>query len=282
MAVDPVSGELLWVRRDIPVGSQVFGDEQYMFVLPPHSDQASVYRGLDGQLLGTRKIPGRQGRAGEDNPNPFANGGQFPQMGWAGNPALANSALSYTGIEFLGRYVLTWEQGRENNGRVLALFDPWLQRAVWRGTCAAGRRNFASGAQVAVVGNEAAGILEPDGHFVLVALADGRTIADLQLAMPSQFIATEFVVARMGDQYIVLLNDNRGQANANEEQTQPPQGMFSLFVRRARLYALDLKGKLVWPAPVDVDRQHFILSQPGRLPVLCFASFHVTILTPGG
>ena len=50
--------------------------------------------------------------------------------------------------------------------------------------------------------------------------------------------------------------------------------MFCYPVRRARLYALDLKGKLAWPAPVDVDHQQFLLSQPGRLPVLLFAAFH--------
>ena len=55
---------------------------------------------------------------------------------------------------------------------------------------------------------------------------------------------------------------------------QPPQGMFCYPLRRARIYALDLQGKPAWPAPVDVDHQQFLLSQPGRLPVLVFAAFH--------
>ena len=48
--------------------------------------------------------------------------------------------------------------------------------------------------------------------------------------------------------------------------------MSVLSLRRARIYALDLKGKPAWPAPVDVDHQQFLLSQPGRLPVLFFAA----------
>ena len=91
------------------------------------------------------------------------------------------SALSNAGIDFLGRYVLTWQPGRDNNGRVLGLFDPWQQKAVWPS------RKFASGACVSVVGSEAVGVLEPSGHFVLVALADGRTIADLQLEVRPHF-----------------------------------------------------------------------------------------------
>ena len=77
----------------------------------------------------------------------------------------------------------------------------------------------------------------------------------------------------MGDQYIVLANDNRVQGN-EIENIQPPNGMSCYPVRRARIYALDLKGKLAWPAPVDVDHQQFLLSQPGRLPVLLFAALH--------
>ena len=85
---------------------------------------------------------------------------------------------------------------------------------------------------------------------------------------------SDFVVTRMGDQYIVLTNDNRVLNNGNEEQVQPPQGMSCYPVMRGRIYALDLQGKLAWPAPVDVDHQQFLLSQPGRLPVLLFLVFH--------
>jgi hypothetical protein len=176
--------------------------------------------------------------------------------------------LSNSGIDFFGRYVLTWQQGADNNGRVLDLFDPWQQKAAWPA------RKFASGSCVSVVASEAVGVLEPSGHFVLVALADGRTIADLKLEVRAPFQMTELVVTRMGDQYIVLAHDNQTLANANEQQLQMMQGMFCYPVRRARIYAVDLQGKLAWPAPTDVDHQQFLLSQPGRLPLLVFAGFH--------
>ena len=117
VAVDPFSGDELWVRQDIPPKSEVFGDAQYLFVLAPGSDEASVYRASDGQLLGTRKVPRRK------DENVFYNESQH-----GGSSTLANF-----GFAFQGRYVLTWEQGGDNNGRVLTLFDPWLQKAVWPG-----------------------------------------------------------------------------------------------------------------------------------------------------
>ncbi|MGO9109239.1 MAG: PQQ-binding-like beta-propeller repeat protein [Thermoguttaceae bacterium] len=253
VAVDPFTGESLWVRQDIPAGSEVFGDEQYLFVLPPGSDEASVYRAADGELLGTRRVPRPKSAA---NAN-YVNYGVYPFAG--------NSALSNSGIDFWGRYVLTW-QGSDS---VLGLLDPWLQKAVWTS------RKFATGSRVSVVGSEAVGVLEPGGHFVMIALADGRTIADLQLEARPLLNVTDLVVTRMGDQYIVLAHDNHmaGNLNVNDQLMQPLQGMFCYPVRRARVYALDLKGKLTWPAPIDVDHQQFLLSQPGRLPVLLFAGF---------
>ena len=97
------------------------------------------------------------------------------------------------------------------------------------------------------------------------------TIADVRLEARPQFDVTDLVVTRMGDQYIVLAHDERTVDNVNEGPIGQPQGMLSCPVRRARLYALDLQGRLAWPAPVDVDHQQFLLSQPGRLPVLLFS-----------
>jgi outer membrane protein assembly factor BamB len=252
VAVDPITGDPLWVRQDIPPQSEVFGDEQYLFVLSPGSDEASVYRAIDGQLLGTRHIP----RPKSDDPSDFGER--------AGNSTLASS-----GYEYFGRYVLTWKQGDDNNDRILTLFDPWQQKAVWPA------RTFASGSCVSVIENEAVGVMEPLGHFVLTALGDGHTIADLNLPARQHFPVTDLVVRRFGDQYIVLAHDSRMFGNVTEDQgMQPPQGMATYAVRRSRIYALDLQGKPAWPAPADVDHAQFLLNQPGRLPVLVFASFH--------
>jgi outer membrane protein assembly factor BamB len=246
VVVDPMSGDTLWERHNIPARSEIFGDEDYLFVFPPDKDEASVYRAGDGQLLGTRKVPKSR----------FPGNFYFDGSGMS-------SALVNAGVEYLGRYALTWGQA----DGVLAYFDPWLKKPVWPS------RKFAASSHVSLVGCEAVGVLEPSGHFVLVALADGRTIADLQLEVRPQFPATDLLVTRMGDEYIVVANDNRVLGNGMEDQNvQPPQGAFCYMLRRARIYALDLNGKSIWPAPVDVDHQYFIVSQPARLPVLLFGS----------
>ena len=160
VAVDPLRGETLWVRLAIRPNSEVFGDEHYVFVLSPGKTEADVYRATDGELLGTRKLPD------VDN---VAAGFQYDQS--------PSRSLKERGIVFLGRNVLTWGRGKDLNGRVLSLFDPWTQKPVWP------ERTFVAGARVDLTASTAVGVFEPSGHFVLLALDDGRNIADVQLKL---------------------------------------------------------------------------------------------------
>ena len=61
--VDPRSGETLWVRQGFPPGCELFGDDQYVFVLSPDREEATLLRATDGELLGTRKVPRLSGTA---------------------------------------------------------------------------------------------------------------------------------------------------------------------------------------------------------------------------
>ena len=56
IAVHPLSGETLWTRSDAEPGSDVFGDDELLFIVAPNSDDALVVRALDGLELGRRKI----------------------------------------------------------------------------------------------------------------------------------------------------------------------------------------------------------------------------------
>ena len=43
VAVDPLNGKTLWVRRNVPLGSEVFGDEEFVFVAPPQSTRQDPF-----------------------------------------------------------------------------------------------------------------------------------------------------------------------------------------------------------------------------------------------
>ena len=55
--VDPLSGLLLWARTDVPVGCELFGDDEFVFAADVGNHEAYVVRLSDGELLGKREVP---------------------------------------------------------------------------------------------------------------------------------------------------------------------------------------------------------------------------------
>ena len=97
VCADPVSGETLWSRTNMPTGSDVFGDDELIFVVPPASKQAQVFRAIDGQDLGTREI----------------------------------DELDYRWATW-GRNVLAWSQATATDPLTLRLYDAWTGEEIWR------------------------------------------------------------------------------------------------------------------------------------------------------
>ncbi len=95
VAVDPLSGEALWARQDIPQGSEIFGDDQYVFLKTPDKSEVTVYSVTDGECLGDRKLPRFQ-RAEQ----------RKVYAGYTVNER--NNPLVANGWTFVGRNMLTW------------------------------------------------------------------------------------------------------------------------------------------------------------------------------
>lgn len=217
--IDPLTGKELWVRDDTRPGSLLFGDDQFVFVLPLDQRAATVLRASDGKLLGTRAVPRER------------------LLPW-------------------GRYVLVWRDWS------LELFDPWEGRAVWPPL------KFNAGARVSVVGHQWAGVLEPQGRFVLVQVADGQKIIDAKLQPIRTF--SDFHVFPSREHYMLVIN--------GLERTGTPRSHFfglhgvpNVHISRAGVYGFDRQGKQLWAEPVIVEDQYLPIHQPARLPVLVFA-----------
>lgn len=245
ITVDSLTGELLWVRRGLAPQSVLFGDEEVLFAAGPDQTEALVLRALDGKLLGKRKVP-RFGSTTQVLPD-----GSTRPMPQPPGPSC---------IAALGRQLLVWSVGDRET--TLELSDPWQQRQVWP------PRKFSPDARFDMAGQEAIGVLEPGGRFVLVGLPDGRTIADVKLDRERS--VSSISILRSGDQYVLVTNDSGARANPNQIIQVLP-GNLSQPVFRGRVYSFDLEGAPSWPEPVEIKNQHFLLDQPGRLPVITFA-----------
>ncbi len=91
---DPMTGEPIWVRSSVEPGSDIFGDDDYLFVVGPTASEALVLSTSDGHEVGRREVGTRADR-------------------W------------FTS----GRYVLTCHLG--GNHLTMRWFDAWSQTEVW-------------------------------------------------------------------------------------------------------------------------------------------------------
>ena len=94
LAVDTLTGKVLWERHDQRAGCDLFGDDELLFVTSPGATEAAVFDVGDGREVGRRKIPAISDRM------------------WT-----------------LGRRVVTWKKGQNTQ---LTLVDPWKNETVWQ------------------------------------------------------------------------------------------------------------------------------------------------------
>ncbi|MGW8256377.1 MAG: hypothetical protein ACWGMZ_02715, partial [Thermoguttaceae bacterium] len=244
-AIDPLSGSMLWERKNIAPNSAIFGDDERIFVLPPDKAEAAVLSVLDGESLGTRTIP-----RGETH---FVKGGK---------QVTRYRPLQETCPLALGRKLLYWRS--EKNQQVLDLFDAWTQKSVWLA------RKFNIRSRYCIVDDRAVAIFQPDGHFVLMNLCDGRVLIERQFSPEPQL--TDLIVMPSAVGYLVLTQSVQADSKeSTRRSTRPLPGHDSKPVSYGRLYAIDQNGKSLWENPAEVRNQQLLISQPAELPVLLFA-----------
>ncbi len=228
VAVDPLSGEEIWIRHDVHPDSVVFGDHEHVFVVGPDKTDADVFCVADGQKLGSRTVPPETER-----------------------------------IATVGRRVLAWHV--EGHRATIRLIDPWQEKAPKRSVWISDQLD--SNSRMFMLPDEAVAVYEPDGHFMILDLADGHPIVDRQL-LPEDDLAEIFVL-RSPDQYLLITHRQQMTSGTTRRTYMHPTS--SVRIGRGRVYAFDRTGKEMWPEPVLVENQFLSLNQPSSLPVLVFA-----------
>jgi outer membrane protein assembly factor BamB len=220
--VHPLTGTNLWVRSDVPAGSEIFGDEALLFVVPPNAHEAIVYRTIDGEEMGRRPLP------------------SFEQR-----------------IVALGRLVLAWTLGEAGGKAALKLVDPWEQKELWR-------REFDADARFSCLGEEAIGVLERSGKYVLIDLPSGR--ARLEAKVSSEPSLSEIYILRSPTRELLITNRPWQQNNLHVMPSQNPG-----FVINGMIHGFDRQtGEKVYSTRLEY--QGLSASQPYDLPILTFAA----------
>jgi len=114
LCVEPLSGKTLWTRKNLPPGSDLFGDDKVLFIAPLEGGEALVLDAADGRMLGKRKVPSIEQR-----------------------------------MATFGRRVLTWQL--ENARPTLALVDAWDGTTIWTHSFDPGVKLWLSGQECVAV-----------------------------------------------------------------------------------------------------------------------------------
>ncbi len=232
VCVDPLSGETVWIRKNIPPGCEIFADDEVTIVAPPDGADALVLRTLDGELLARRRVPPREQR-----------------------------------MTTIGRTVLSWQM--ENGKPVMKLEDPWKEHVIWTRSFEA-KAKAALVRDEAVGALEPSSDPGDDKPwlFSLINLADGKPLVDKEPTVPSKNLANIYVL-RTRDQWLLLTTVPPGSGLKFRNAMPVPTGLNSLIVN-GNLLAFDrATGKLQW-GPIKIAQHGLFFNQPNDSPVLVF------------
>ncbi len=240
MCVDPLDVETVyWTRENVEPGSDLFGDDELLLVVGPGATEAMVLGAVDGRVRGRCGVPSAEYR-------------------WT----------------TIGRRILTWKESQ--NAMTVQLLDPFDPKknspredpVVWS-------RDFALGSKGKLVDSDALGVMQRDGKFVVLSLADGSEIIKAQLDPDGKL--TEICLLRSEDQYLLVTNHPAtGTTPTKTVQAVPPganlSGQLTPLIN-GRAYAFDRHtGEAMWPGSAVIEQHGLPLDQPSELPVLTFLS----------
>ncbi len=232
--VDPLTGEMLWRRRDVDAGCRLYGDDQYVYVQPEGETTAQVFALHDGSEVGANKVP-------------------LDSQHWACR----------------GRYVLAFKQqlswlGRQRNLE-LFLWDPSTAKRVWK-------RNFDAGSMGCLVEWDEVAVINPQGKLEVLRIHDGTTVLEASVPLEhAPVISLE--VKRSSRQYLAIANydnmDSYAELQRHGIQINGP-GRGSPFRRlTGQMLAFDrTTGKPLWQRPVPVHQYFLPTHQPAELPFM--------------
>jgi outer membrane protein assembly factor BamB len=251
-AIDPLTGQVQWVRHGVELGCNLFGDEEMVFLAPPSGKPALVLRTADGEQLGERSLPPADKR-------------------WTN----------------YGRHLLAFREQGDGNHVALVLVDPWTGRGVWSETFSGWNNGPSPGVKGALIDGETVAVMQSDGRFVVLNLADGHKLIDQPLeaeqnqrnllksihvlcSATQYFLVTDRPQAPTGVPVMRGIGDVRNLgSNAQGVLSSMAEPMSELVT--GHVYAFDrATGKPQWATPAYVDQQGLLLGQPSELPVLTF------------
>lgn len=148
IAIDPDQGKVLWKRHDLPMGSEIFCDEEYVLTMVPGERTLTTYRSVDGSFVGTTEVP--EGAIDSIMDRENGDWGRF-------FPVMKNSVESF---EF-------------------SLYDPVQQKTLWK-------FQFQPGTTWTTVNGEDLAFLSPNKKLTIIEGISGKEVLSKTIPVSSK------------------------------------------------------------------------------------------------
>ena len=138
---------------------------------------------------------------------------------------------------------------------MLRVFDFPEEKTVWK-------KEFPAPSKVTLIKNEEIAVLEPNGNFQILKIADGTTV--LQSAVQHNNRISQIFVRRSPERYFLMTHARDPKFSIQGLRPDNP-------LVNGNVYGFDRKtGNKIWKT--KIEHQAFAQSQPDDLPVLIFCS----------
>jgi len=197
LCVDSLSGEIKWSRSNLPLGCDLFGDEQHVFAVAKDAKQALVFSAIDGRSLGE---------------------------------TVAHLPIWEERLATVGRKIIRWRKRDDDEGRwELSAIDPLTGEAEWT-------HDFDKNAQVDVERSRFVAVAESTGNCVVVDISNGTRVVDQRIETNFSLSEVHLSVGSdhfvLALQEPLKVDSTRRVAGFNRvDFTQPFAGQIYLFDR---------------------------------------------------
>ncbi len=229
------TGEILWRRRNIPVGSEVFGDSEVLCITGRDGKNSQVLSMTDGHLVSRHDLPPRQDR-----------------LSAFGNHLLV---VNPTGLDTTENIKLAVIDVRDNSQHIVCECPP--------------------SARGLVVDDGMFLVITPDGNLTAIDIAAGRTKFTTTLQeMPNGFQQLRCLAWQDSYILFAIRKENRQDEkrfNGIDAIDRFGTGSGQLKAESSTIWSVSqLTGDMMWSQPASVQRHIVQTPQPTGLPTLIF------------
>ena len=229
------TGEILWRRRNIPVGSEVFGDSEVLCITGRDGKKSQILSMTDGHLISCHDLPPRQNRLS-------ASGKHLLVVNPTDPGTIENMQLAVLDV-------------RDNSQHIVCKCPP--------------------SARGLIVDDDIFFVVTQDGNLTAIDIAAGRTKFTTTLQeMPTGFQQLRCLAWQDSYILFAIRKENRqdekrfnGIDAINRFGTGPGQ----LKAESSTIWSISqLTGDMMWSQPASIQRHIVQTPQPTGLPTLIF------------